>query len=98
MEIELHKEDLVMLGDEIVPFNDCVAITMAGFSSSMVWEREIIIRNVLKLFGEQYKVVGLYGWPNEEAEDECVCHITAFATNLPWDMIEEYMDDEEFHF
>ena len=27
-----------------------------------------------------------------------VCHITAFATNLPWDMIEEYMYDEEFNF
>ena len=34
----------------------------------------------------------------DETEDECVLKITYFYTNLPWSMIEEYLDDDEFHF
>lgn len=97
MEIELKKEDLLMLGDEMVLFDGCVAFNVVGISTSMVWQREILIRNVLKLFSEQYKVVELYSWPKIEGT-EGRFFLTKLVTNLPWSMIEEYLDDDEFHF
>lgn len=97
MDIRLKKEDLVMLGDEMVPFDGCVAFNILGTSPSMIWQREILIRNVLKLFGEQYEVVGLYAGPKIEGT-EGHFFLTKLVSNLPWKMIEEYLDDSEFHF
>ena len=100
MEIELKKEDLLLIGEEVMPHNGNVMIAMFGLNSvGMTWEREILIRNVLKLFGEQYKVIGMSGWdPAEDKEEVSPIKITYFETNLPWSMIEEYLDDDEFHF
>ncbi|MBR1513800.1 MAG: hypothetical protein IJ622_05860 [Bacteroidales bacterium] len=100
MEIDLKKEDLLLLGEDLLQHDDgCVCIAMTSLNATgMIWEREILIRNVLKLFGDQYKVVSMSRWPCDETEDECVLKITYFYTNLPWSMIEEYLDDDEFHF
>lgn len=96
MKLELHKEDLLSLSEIVFCQDGYVSFIMAGLSSrGMVWEREIIIRNVLKLFGDQYKVVGI---AESELAVDGTTTLTRFETNLPWSMIEELLDDDEFHF
>ena len=99
MELYLKKEDLLSLGEDLLQQDGCVSIIMVGLSSiGMVWEREILIRNVLKLFGDQYKIVSMSDVPVSEKGKEHLMALTVFNTNLPWNMIEEYLDDDEFHF
>lgn len=99
MELELHKEDLLSLGEELLQRNGYVSVSMVGLSSvGMTWEREILIRNVLKLFGDQYKIVSMSDAPVSKEGKDHLLALTIFNTNLPWSMIEELLDDDEFHF
>jgi hypothetical protein len=36
--------------------------------------------------------------PVSEKGKEHLMALTVFNTNLPWNMIEDYLDDDEFHF
>lgn len=99
MERDLKKEDLISPGEILINDDGCVAILMAGLCDvDMILEREILIRNVLKLFGDQYKIVSMSDVPVSEKGKEHLMALTVFNTNLPWNMIEEYLDDDEFHF
>ena len=86
MELELYKEDIMKLGDAIFPMKDCVVIEIFS-SDDTVWITEILLRNVLKLFGEDYKVIS-FDELTPEDDNEVEVASMFFVTNLPWKEIE----------
>ena len=94
MERDLKKEDLISPGEILINDDGCVAILMAGLCDvDMILEREKIIRNVLKLFGDQYKIV-----ERIEGKPDRFGPIVLLKTNLPWSMIKECFHDHESHY
>ena len=91
MENELHKKDLISAGEILLNDDGCVSILMAGLCSvSKILEREKIISDVLKLFGDQYKIVGIV-----EGKPDRFGPIVLLKTNLPCSMIEECFHDHK---
>ena len=86
MELELYKEDIMKLGDAIFPMKDCVVIEIFSRDDT-VWITEILLRNVLKLFGEDYKVIS-FDELTPEDDNEVEVASMFFVTNLPWKEIE----------
>ena len=86
MELELYKEDIMKLGDAIFPMKDYVVIEIFSRDDT-VWITEILLRNILKLFGEDYKVI-CFDELTPEEDDEVEMASMFFVTNLPWKEIE----------
>ena len=86
MYLKLIKSDIYRIGGATYHNDDgnCVFV-FYGDDVAYGIER-IFLRNLLKLFGEQYKVVSVDEYIDEK--DEISTYVT---TNLPWEM---YMSEE----
>lgn len=86
MELELYKEDIMKLGNAIFPMKGKVVIEIFSCDDT-IWITEILLRNILKLFGEDYKVL-CYEEITPEDDGKVNIASTFFVTNLPWKEIE----------
>ena len=86
MTIEVEKEDIRKIGNVWSNENGFLAIICDGETANI---EEILLRNVLKCFGEEYHIVSAedFIW-DEDDYDEWDFDIE-FITNLPYEVYNE---------
>ena len=82
MTIEVNKEDIRLIGH--TAFNECgnTAILCSIENSNVEY---ILLRNILKCFGEEYKIIDTYE-DFEDPEDLRTVTDRVYITNLPFDV------------
>ena len=85
MNIEVVKEDIKRIGHTCYNEGGYLAIMCDGNTSNI---EEILLRSILKCFGDDYKVIKTedYIWENDEEE---VVFEILFITNLPYEVYEK---------
>ena len=85
MNIEVVKEDIKRIGHTCYNEGGFLAIVCDGDTSNI---EEILLRTILKCFGDDYKVIKTedYIWENDEEE---VVFEILFITNLPYEVYEK---------
>ena len=82
MNIEVTKKDIKKIGYACYNEGGFLAIMCDGDTCNI---EEILLRSILKCFGDDYKVIKTedYIWENDEGE--VVCEIL-YVTNLPYEI------------
>ena len=82
MNIEVVKEDIKRIGHTCYNEGGFLAIVCDGDTSNI---EEILLRTILKCFGDEYKVIKAEDdiWENDEGE---VVYDILFITNLPYEI------------
>ena len=81
MDLELIKSDIVRIGGAAYQ-NDEGNCVIVFYEDDVAYQIEyIFLRNILKLFGEEYKIIS-----EDEYVDEGEGLSTHLTTNLPWDV------------
>ena len=85
MNIEVVKEDIKRIGHTCYNEDGFLAIVCDGDTSNI---EEILLRSILKCFGDDYKVIKTedYIWENDEGE---VVYEILYVTNLPYELFEK---------
>ena len=85
MNIEVVKEDIKRIGHTCYNEGGYLAIVCDGNTSNI---EEILLRSILKCFGDEYKIIKteVFIWKNEEGEE--VFDIL-YITNLPYELFEK---------
>ena len=85
MKIEVTKEDIKRIGHTCYNEGGYLAIMCDGDTSNI---EEILLRSILKCFGDDYKVIKSedYIWENDEGE---VVYEILYVTNLPHELFEK---------
>ena len=87
MNIQVEKEDISKIGYTRYKENGFLAIICNGDTANI---EEILLRSILKCFGEEYHIVSSedYIWQDDEGDGDDVYEIE-FITNLPYEMFEK---------
>ena len=82
MNIDVKKEDIKKIGNTKYNEGGFLAIICDGDTCNI---EEILLRSILKCFGDDYKVIKTedYIWENDEEE---VVFEILFITNLPYEI------------
>lgn len=82
MNIEVTKEDIKKIGNTKYNEGGFLAIMCDGDTCNI---EEILLRSILKSFGDDYKVIKTedYIWENDEGE---VVYEILYVTNLPYEI------------
>ena len=82
MNIEATKEDIKNIGYTCYNEGGYLAIVCDGNTSNI---EEILLRSILKCFGDDYKVIRAedFIWENDEGEE---VYDILFITNLPYEI------------
>ena len=82
MNIEVTKEDIQKIGNTKYNEGGFLAIICDGDTCNI---EEILLRSILKCFGDDYKVIKTedYIWENDEGE---VVYEILYVTNLPYEI------------
>ena len=82
MNIEVTKEDISRIGHTKYNEDGFLAIICDGDTSNI---EAILLRSILKCFGDEYKVIKSedYMWANDEGEEE---YDILYVTNLPYEI------------
>ena len=85
MNIEVVKEDIKKIGNTKYNEGGFLAIICDGDTCNI---EEILLRSILKCFGDDYKVIKTedYIWENDEGE---VVYEILYVTNLPYELFEK---------
>ena len=85
MNIEVTKKDIKKIGYACYNEGGFLAIMCDGDTCNI---EEILLKSILKCFGDDYKVIKTedYIWENDEGE--VVCEIL-YITNLPYELFEK---------
>ena len=85
MNIDVKKEDIKKIGNTKYNEGGFLAIICDGDTCNI---EEILLRSILKCFGDDYKVIKTedYIWENDEEE---VVFEILFITNLPYEVYEK---------
>ena len=85
MNIEVVKEDIKRIGHTCYNEGGSLAIMCDGDTSNI---EEILLRSILKCFGDDYKVIKTedFIWENDEGE---VVYEILYVTNLPYELFEK---------
>ena len=85
MNIEVVKEDIKRIGHTCYNEGGSLAIMCDGDTCNI---EEILLRSILKCFGDDYKVIKTedYIWENDEGE---VVYEILYVTNLPYELFEK---------
>ena len=85
MNIEVTKEDIKKIGNTKYNEGGFLAIICDGDTCNI---EEILLRSILKCFGDDYKVIKTedYIWENDEGE---VVYEILYVTNLPYELFEK---------
>ena len=82
MNIEVTKKDIKKIGYACYNEGGFVAIMCDGDTCNI---EEILLRSILKCFGDDYKVIKTEDYIWEKDEGEVVCEIL-YVTNLPYEI------------
>ena len=85
MKIGLTKEDIKKIGYACYNEGGFLAIMCDGDTCNI---EEILLRSILKCFGDDYKVIKTEDYIWEKDEGEVVCEIL-YVTNLPYELFEK---------
>jgi hypothetical protein len=88
MNIEVVKEDIKKIGNTKYNEGGFLAIVCDGDTSNI---EEILLRTILKCFGDEYKVIKAEDDVWEDINGEEVYDIL-FITNLPYEIFEKIYD------
>ena len=82
MNIDVKKEDIKIIGNTKYNEGGFLAIICDGDTCNI---EEILLRSILKCFGDDYKVIKTedYIWENDEGE---VVYEILYVTNLPYEI------------
>ena len=85
MNIEVKKEDIKKIGNTKYNEGGFLAIMCDGDTCNI---EEILLRSILKCFGDDYKVIKTedFIWENDEGE---VAYEILYVTNLPYELFEK---------
>ena len=85
MNIEVTKEDIKKIGNTKYNEGGFLAIICDGDTCNI---EEILLKSILKCFGDDYKVIKTedYIWENDEGE---VVYEILYVTNLPYELFEK---------
>ena len=85
MNIEVTKEDIKKIGFACYNEGGFLAIMCDGDTCNI---EEILLRSILKCFGDDCKVIKTedYIWENDEGEVACEI---LYVTNLPYELFEK---------
>ena len=85
MKIGVTKEDIKKIGYACYNEGGFLAIMCDGDTSNI---EEILLRSILKCFGDDYKVIKTedFIWENDEGE---VVYEILYVTNLPYELFEK---------
>ena len=85
MNIEVVKEDIKRIGHTCYNEGGSLAIMCDGDTCNI---EEILLRSILKCFGDDYKVIKTedFIWENDEGE---VVYEILYVTNLPYELFEK---------
>ena len=84
MTIEVEKSDITRIGHTCHSKDGFLEIFCEPDTANL---EEILLRNILKCFGEEYKIVG--------TEDADYMDSISFLTNLPYDMFKAEMGNNK---
>jgi len=85
MKIGVTKEDIKKIGYACYNEGGFLAIMCDGDTCNI---EEILLRSILKCFGDEYKVIKTEDFIWENDEGEVVCEIL-YVTNLPYEFFEK---------
>lgn len=85
MNIEVTKKDIKKIGYACYNEGGFLAIMCDGDTCNI---EEILLRSILKCFGDDYKVIKTEDYIWEKDEGEVVCEIL-YITNLPYELFEK---------
>ena len=82
MNLDVQKEDIKKIGNTKYNEGGFLAIMCDGDTCNI---EEILLRSILKCFGDDYKVIKTedYIWENDEGE---VVYEILYVTNLPYEI------------
>ena len=86
MKLEVEKEDINKIGNVWSNENGFLAIICNGDTANI---EEILLRNVLKCFGEEYHIVSAEDFIWEEDDYDEWDFDIEFITNLPYEIFEK---------
>lgn len=91
MNVTVEKNDIKKIGNTAFNKNGNLAIVCNGETSNI---EEILLRSILKCFGEEYKVISSEDniWVNVKGEE---VYDILFTTNLPYELFEEVWHSED---
>ena len=82
MKLEVKKEDIHRIGNMMYSENGNLAVMCSAKTSNI---EEILLRNILKCFGKQYKITASYDfWWSEDITNVDI----VFETNLPYSIFQ----------
>lgn len=89
--ITVEKNDITRIGNTAFNKNGNLAIVCNGETSNI---EEILLRSILKCFGDDYKVISSEDniWVNVKGEE---VYDILFTTNLPYELFEEVWHSED---
>ena len=87
MNIQVEKTDIDLIGHTCYSENGNLAIICSTDTSGI---EQILLRNILKCFGEEYKIVDEYDTDSEEIEYSDI----VFETNLPYSIYQSVCDEK----
>lgn len=90
MELSLFKEDIFKIG-EVVPFGDNTGVVIKA-EEQYCGIKEILLRNVLRTFGEEYHIVSVDDYSFKDINDISTLLELVFVTNLPFEFVEKLGD------
>ena len=85
MNIEVTKEDIKKIGYACYNEGGFLEIMCDGDTCNI---EEILLRSILKCFGDEYKIIKTedFIWKNEEGEE---VYDILYITNLPYELFEK---------
>lgn len=83
MIVEVQKEDILKIGDTVFEVNGFTTFVMS--SNDSLWIKEILLRNILKIFSDDCQITNIEDYELDDNNYEVTKQI--IMTNLPW---EEY--------
>lgn len=88
MNVQVEKNDIKKIGNTAYNEDGFLAIICDSDTANI---EEILLRNILKCFGEEYKIVSAedFEWDGVEGCDIC------YTTNLPYELFEEVWHSED---
>lgn len=91
MELDLRKSDITLIGHTVfgVAGSLCIVVEADDPSAGV---KEILLRNILKLFGQDHIVKEIWEW---DTDDDEIIDTLVFATTLPIEEYEAICEQEE---
>ena len=80
--IEVNKHDLLKIGNSMIGDDNGNTVIICNGKAANI--EEILLRSILKEFGDEYKILGVYdfSWGEEDAKNFNAD--IRFVTNLPY--------------